>query len=125
MIAEEFLNFIESTYKPLLTYEDVFSGAELSGNIAAAVADETHTRLYISAKNILNELRRHLDEGSVDSTKALNRLVLFLQTYPVDLMVAIMKDIRNNMPLIYKYAAENDAFIDAYFAAFRRKRQRL
>lgn len=77
MIAEEFLNFIESTYKPLLTYEDVFSGAELSGNIAAAVADETHTRLYISAKNILNELRRHLDEGSVDSTKALNRLVLF------------------------------------------------
>lgn len=122
VIAEEFLNFVESDYRPLITYEDVFSGNSLSDELKMRIREETHTRLYISAKNILNKLTERLRADSADGMKSIDRLVSFLQVYPSDLMVAVMKDIRNTMPEIYAYAAENEAFIDAYFAAFRRRR---
>lgn len=122
VIAEEFLNFVESDYRPLITYEDVFSGNSLSDELRMRIREETHTRLYISAKNIFNKLTERLRADSADGMKSIDRLVSFLQVYPSDLMVAVMKDIRNTMPEIYAYAAENEAFIDAYFAAFRRRR---
>ena len=122
VIAEEFLNFIESDYTPLITYEDVFTGPSLSDDIRERVAAETHTRLYISARNILNRLSKALQEKTLDGQFAVSRFVTFLQTYPVDLAVAVMKDIRNTMPAIYEYAQYNDDFIDMYFAPFRRRR---
>ena len=122
VIAEEFLNFIESDYTPLITDEDVFSGASLPDDIRERVAAETHTRLYISARNILNRLSKALQEKTLDGQFAVSRFVTFLQTYPVDLAVAVMKDIRNTMPAIYEYAQYNDDFIDMYFAPFRRRR---
>ena len=122
VIAEEFLNFIESDYTPLITYEDVFAGPSLPDDIRERVVAETHTRLYISARNILNRLSKALQEKTIDGQFAVSRFVTFLQTYPVDLAVAVMKDIRNTMPAIYEYAQYNDDFIDMYFAPFRRRR---
>lgn len=116
VIAEEFINFIESDYKPLISYHDVFSGSELNPNLATQVHDESHTRLYLAAKNILRQLNSTIVD--LDSDKAIDRLICFLNLYPVDLMVGIMKDMRNNFTNVYTRAIKNDHFVDAYFKSY-------
>jgi hypothetical protein len=54
-----------------------------------------------------------------DLSVAIDRLIAFLQLYPVDLKIGIMKDMKNSYPQIYKLAIENEAFVEAYFAAYR------
>ena len=49
----------------------------------------------------------------------LNRWTAFLQSYPVDLMVGIMKEMKINYEDIYKKALEQEAFVEAYFSAYR------
>lgn len=119
IIAEEFVNFVETDSKPLISYNDVFSGEQLAKDVQAKIADETHTRLYLAAKNIMRQLDNNLISGSCKPETVLDRLVDFLKLYPVDLMVGIMKDLRNNTKEVYKYALENDKFVDAYFKSYR------
>jgi len=45
LIAEEFVNFVESDYSPLISYKDVFSGDSLSAAVIERVKKESHTRL--------------------------------------------------------------------------------
>lgn len=118
VIAEEFVSFIESNYEPLICYEDVFQGEISNASLEEKVRKETHTRLYLSAKNILKTLEENIKSESVDGKAATSRLIEFLNMYPVDLKVGIMKDIRNNYSEIYKYAIENEAFVGAYFEAY-------
>ncbi|MGL5348308.1 MAG: MoxR family ATPase, partial [Peptostreptococcaceae bacterium] len=47
-----------------------------------------------------------------------NRLVKFLKEYPVDLMVGIMKDIKNSYVNVYEKAIENEEFVEAYFESY-------
>ncbi|MPN46925.1 hypothetical protein SDC9_194524 [bioreactor metagenome] len=49
----------------------------------------------------------------------IDRLIEFLNLYPVDLKVGIMKDIKNSYPEIYKHAIENEAFVESYFESYR------
>ena len=56
-----------------------------------------------------------LNSGGFDY---IQRLVEFLRLYPVDLMVGIMKDIKNNYGELYKIASENEEFIDLYFQSY-------
>ena len=49
-IAEEFLSFVESDYSPLISYEDIFIGDTLHEIIIERVKNESHTRLYLSAR---------------------------------------------------------------------------
>ena len=53
-----------------------------------------------------------------DTNAKLDRLIDFLQLYPVDLRVGIMKDIKSSYPVIYDRAIENEAFVEACFAAY-------
>jgi hypothetical protein len=122
LIAEEFVNFVESDYRPLLSYQDVFAGNSLSETLGERVKNESHTRLYLAAKNILKHLEANilpecdnLDELNV----TIDRLIAFLQLYPVDLKIGIMKDMKNSYPEVYKLALDNQAFIESYFAAYR------
>ena len=48
----------------------------------------------------------------------MDRLIKFLRTYPVDLRIGIMKDIKNSYPEVYKHALENEAFVESYFEAY-------
>jgi hypothetical protein len=117
LIAEEFLSFIEADYSPLISYEDVFSGTSLNEAIIERVKKESHTRLYLSAKNLLKTLEVNVKDNDFDSSYYINRFIEFLKTYPVDLMIGIMKDIKNSYTEVYKHAIENEAFVEAYFEA--------
>lgn len=118
VIAEEFVNFVHSDAAPLVTYNEVYSGSELSQDVIKKIEAESHTRLYLAAKNILRQLDAKLEAHKCDPQPAIDRLVLFLKYYPADLMIGVMKDVRNNTKVVKKYALENDNFIDAYFKTY-------
>lgn len=73
VIAEEFLSFIEADHMPLISYEDVFSGDDLPKDIIDRVKKETHTRLYLSSKNILKNLEVHIKNSSEDMNEDRNK----------------------------------------------------
>ncbi|MGM9531645.1 ATP-binding protein [Intestinibacter sp.] len=116
-IAQEFMSFVESDAKPLVSYDEVFSGEVLDQEIVDRVRNESHTRLYICAMNILKSLELDIKNNKVNMS-CIDRLVEFLGLYPVDLMVGIMKDIKNSYDDIYKLAIENEKFVDLYFGAY-------
>ncbi|WP_018213261.1 ATP-binding protein [Desulfitobacterium hafniense] len=122
VIAEEFVSFAEADHPPLISYGDVFSGAFLPEPLRDRVKEESHTRLYLSARNILKTLESHLSKTPAnapdDTQSSINRLVAFLKLYPVDLKIGIMKDIRNSYPEIYRQAIENEDFVDSYFESY-------
>lgn len=117
VIAQEFISFIESDCSPLISYEDVFSGDTLSESVVEKVKNENHTRLYISAMNILKTLESNI-ENNDDSSYYINRFVKFLKEYPIDLMVGIMKDIKNSYIKVYQKAIENEEFVESYFESY-------
>jgi len=119
LIAEEFVSFVESGHRPLISYQDVFSGNSLPESIRERVKNESHTRLYLSAKNILKNLEANILKHSNGSDFYMDRLIEFLKLYPVDLKIGLMKDIKNSYPEVYKYALENEAFIESYFESYR------
>jgi len=118
LIAEEFVSFVESDYNPLVSYEDVFLGDSLNEAIKERIKSESHTRLYLSAKNILKSLESNIKNNNYDSNYYINRLIEFLKTYPVDLMIGIMKDIKSSYDEVYKHAIENERFVEAYFETY-------
>ncbi|EGT4179568.1 TPA: ATP-binding protein, partial [Clostridioides difficile] len=92
VIAEEFISFIESNSEPLISYEDVFLGESIDESIVERVKNESHTRLYLSAMNILKDLELNIKNDKYESNHYINRFIEFLKMYPVDLMIGIMKD---------------------------------
>ena len=119
LIAEEFVSFVESDHRSLISYQEVFSENSLHGSIRERVKSESHTRLYLAAKNILKGLEATILNHRADSSFYIDRLIEFLNLYPVDLMIGIMKDIKNSYPEVYKHALENEAFIESYFESYR------
>lgn len=118
VIAEEFMSFVESDCKPLMSYEDVFAGDVLSDAVIEQVKRESHTRLYLAAMNILKTLELNIKNNEEESAESIARFVAFLKAYPIDLMVGIMKDIKNSYTEVYKKALENEAFVESYFEAY-------
>jgi len=112
-IAEEFMAFAQEDNKPLISYDDVYTGVKLSLEIIAEIKKESHTRLYLIAKNILNVLdKREIFNSDIE------RLVEFLGIYPGDLGIGIMQDIKENNVGLYKLCLENEAFVEMYFKAY-------
>ena len=52
------------------------------------------------------------------SENNINRFIEFLKSYPVDLMVGIMKDIKSNYINVYNKAIENEEFVELYFESY-------
>lgn len=119
VIAEELITFIEAGCHPLITYEDVFSEECLSEALIERVKSESHTRLYLTAVNILRVLESKIKNNEDTSKGEVDRWIEFLQTYPIDLMVGIMKEVKGSYSEVYKMALENEAFVEAYFNAYR------
>ena len=118
VIAEEFISFIESDCSPLISYDDVFSCKTLNQSIIEKVKGESHTRLYLSAMNILKTLELNIENNESESDYYINRFMEFLKLYPVDLMVGIMKDIKSSYVKVYKKAIENEKFVELYFESY-------
>ncbi|MGK0466653.1 ATP-binding protein [Clostridium sp.] len=112
-IAHEFMTFTEENNKPLISYEEVFGFEELSQDVREKIKVESHTRLYLIAKNILYVLENK-ELLSFDIT----RFVEFLEVYPVDLGIGIMQDVKESYKEIYKLCLENEAFVEMYFSAY-------
>lgn len=117
VIAEEFVSFIELNNSPLINFDDVFLVENLDESLIDRIKNETHTRLYISAINILKTLENKLKEDE-NVEFLVNRFVDFLSEYPIDLMVGVMKDMKINYNDVYKKAIENESFVDIYFQAY-------
>lgn len=118
VIAEEFISFIESNHEALISFEKVFCRNYIDEEVIEIIKKETHTRLYLTAINILKILEINIFSFEKESSFYINRFVKFLKLYPIDLMVGIMKDMKNNYPVIYKLALEDQEFVDAYFEAY-------
>ncbi len=118
VIAEEFISFVESDSSPLISYEDIFLGKTLDLSIMEKVKNESHTRLYLSAVNILKTLELNIKNDEYESSYYINRFIEFLKIYPIDLMVGIMKDIKNSYIQVYKRAIENEDFVELYFETY-------
>ncbi|WP_378957037.1 ATP-binding protein [Pelosinus sp. sgz500959] len=119
LIAEEFVSFVESDHHSLLSYEDIFSGDCLHESMIERIKKESHTRLYLSAKNILKNLESTIKNDHDDSSYYIDRLIELLKLYPVDLMIGIMKDIKHSYIEVYKHAIENEAFVESYFESYK------
>lgn len=119
VIAEEFISFIESDSSPLISYEDVFLGDTIDEHLVERVKNESHTRLYLSAINILKNLELNMKNDEYESKYYIDRFIEFLKIYPIDLMIGIMKDIRNSYIEVYKKAIENEEFVKSYFESYR------
>ncbi|UPA30921.1 ATP-binding protein [Terrisporobacter glycolicus] len=117
VIAEEFVSFVESNCSPLISFDDVFSKENLDENVIERIENESHTRLYITAMNILKTLENKIREDEND-TFLVNRFVEFLGKYPIDLMVGIMKDMKISYNGVYQKSIENENFVDVYFQAY-------
>ena len=118
VIAEEFVSFVEANHEPLISYNDVFSGGALSLEVIEKINNENHTRLYLSAMNILRDLEIKINDEDFDRNYHMNRFITFLKAYPIDLMVGIMKDIKNSYNSVYEIAIENEDFVEAYFESY-------
>ena len=117
VIAEEFVSFVESDSTPLISFEDIFEAENLKEEVIEKIKNESHTRLYISAMNILKTLDDRMKKEN-ESSFYMNRFMDFLREYPVDLMVGIMKDIKNSYESVYKKAIDNEEFVETYFEAY-------
>jgi len=117
VIAEEFINFVESDHSPLISYNDVFDGDTLNESVVERVKKESHTRLYLSAMNILKNMEKNIKNNNLDDGN-INRFIEFLKVYPIDLMVGIMKDMKNSYVEVYTKSIENENFVDAYFNSY-------
>ena len=117
VIAEEFVSFVEADSTPLISFEDIFEGENLKEEVIEKIKNESHTRLYISAMNILKTLDDRMKKEN-ESSFYMNRFMDFLREYPVDLMVGIMKDIKNSYESVYKKSIDNEEFVETYFEAY-------
>ncbi|MDY2730181.1 ATP-binding protein [Clostridium sp. HCP1S3_B4] len=120
VIAQELISFIESNAKELISFDDVFFGDVISQNIIDRVKKESHTRLYLAATNILVKLNNKIKNIKEDEISYyINRFIEFINYYPADLMVGIMKDMKNTYNTIYEKALDNDKFIEGYFKCYK------
>lgn len=118
MIAEEFINFIETEYVPLIGYQDVFGQENMSEALELRVKEETHTRLYLSAVNLFKYLETRNNEDKEQLMVLVDRLITFLEWYPVDLKIGLMKEMKESYQGLYQIAIENERFVEAYFKVY-------
>lgn len=113
-IAQEFYNFIENIKNPLIFPEDIFNETSISEEMKARVKKESHSRLYMTAKNIL-----HYIKDCEDKKDKVRLFSEFIQNYPQDLKLGIMREIKeDHEESIYKDFLDDDSFIEGFFQIY-------
>ncbi|MFR5169655.1 MAG: AAA family ATPase [Clostridium paraputrificum] len=109
-ISTDFANYISNIKNPLISMEDLFDHEVLPVELRADLLNESHSRLYILAKNCLNYLGDNMKDSSIELFSDL------LMIYPRDLRLGIMKEIKKDYPkYLYEELLDCDGFIDAFF----------
>lgn len=113
-IAQDFYSFIENNKNPLIKPEDIFMNEELDDNLIEKIKKESHSRLYMSAKNALNYIKNK-DDGKRE-TRLFSK---FIQYFPPDLKLAIMKEIKEYATeQLYNEFLMEDTFIEGFFKLY-------
>ncbi|MGL5574279.1 MAG: ATP-binding protein [Sarcina sp.] len=116
VIAQEFISFVESDSKALISYDDVFSGKTLNEEVLNDIKSESHTRLYLTATNVIKTLEAKLNDENKEIL--IKRFLEFLKAYPIDLMIGVMKDMKSRYARVYDFAIENEEFVELYFESY-------
>ena len=109
-ISTDFANYISNLKKPMILAKDLFEYEVLPVEIREDLLNESHSRLYILAKNCLNYLGDNMKDSNIRLFSEL------LMIYPRDLRLGIMKEIKKDYPKdLYEELLDCDEFIDAFF----------
>lgn len=113
-IAQEFYGFLESNSNPIIKHEEIFKEEQFSEELIRRVKNESHSRLYITARNTLSYM------NSLDTRE--REIKIFselLNLYPKDLKLAVMKEIRAEYETsIYNDFLKENSFIEAFFKIY-------
>ena len=112
-IATDFINYIKNIKNPLIKPEDLFAYMILPIEAKEEIRGESHSRLYILAKNSI----RYLGENNNE----INRKLFsdLLTCYPKDLRLGIMKEIKGDVKEdIYMDLLNEDMFLDSFFSIY-------
>ncbi len=113
-IAQDFISFIENYKSCFIEPKDIFESEIIGQEIRDRIQRESHSRLYIIAKNCIMYLQEH-----EHSEKQISKFSKFLDLYPVDLRMGIMKEIKNDFEeKLYKEFLDNDDFIELFFSCY-------
>ncbi|WP_300381552.1 AAA family ATPase [Clostridium sp.] len=112
-IATDFINYIKSSKSPIRKPQDIFCYEVLPLEIREEIRKESHSRLYILAKNAL----RYLEDNNNNK----NRKIFgdLLASYPKDLRLGLMKEVKGEATEgLYKGLLDEDKFLDAFFTIY-------
>lgn len=113
-IAQEFNSFLQSNKNPLIKPEDVFGEEGIKEELIARVKKESHSRLYMTARNLLKHIKY-----SEDKQRVIRVFSEFLQCYPPDLKLAIMREIRESYyEDLYEEFLKQSSFIEGFFQIY-------
>lgn len=113
-IATDFINYIKNTKRPLIKAKELFSYNVLPIELKEEIQKESHSKLYILAKNCLS----YLEENK--NNKDIKLFGDLLMVYPRDLRLGIMKEIRSDESKeLYKLLLNEDTFLEAFFNIYQ------
>jgi hypothetical protein len=113
-IAQEFCSYIEGDKESLITPEEIFVEENINELLKMRLKGESHSRLYLIARNALHYLN-----SLQQKDKEVNTFIELLQFYPADLRMAIMKEIRLLYEnTLYSCFINSDAFVEAFFSMY-------
>lgn len=113
-IAQDFVNYIEESKRPIIKPKDVFKEDIISQKLKDRVKGESHSRLFLEAKNILFYL-----ENKNNRKREIELFSQFLNLYPDDLKMGIMQNIKKDCSSeLYKEFLENDTFLENFFSMY-------
>ena len=114
-ICIDLANFLSNMKKSLIDVEKLFSYEVLPIELKDEIKEESHSRLYILAKNSLNYLEKNSDDRKI---KLFSELLIL---YPKDLRLGIMKEIKRDYSKeLYEKLLECDEFLSAFFEIYIR-----
>jgi len=112
-ICIDFASYISNLRKPLIKVDKLFSYDILPKEVQDEISKESHSRLYILAKNSLN----YLENNSIEKD-----IVMFseiLKGYPRDLRLGIMKEIKKDYSeMLYEKLLNCDEFLESFFEIY-------
>jgi hypothetical protein len=110
-IAQEFMSFLKDNKNPLIRPEEIFGEEEISRSLKDRVEMESHSRLYLTAKNTLLYMK-----NKENRKREAHIFADFLQLFPADLKIGIMREIKISFGNdVYPELLEEDVFVDGYF----------
>ena len=106
--------FLEDNRNPLISPENVFEMDVLSQFVRDEIAQASHSRLYILAKNMIIRLKDKRTKENGD------RFSEVLNLMPKDLRISIMKELKSDYEEVYPMLLNSDTFIEGFFDCYGR-----